>query len=841
MCLVYDCSYGSQFKQLGDSRVTDSAQFIAHRREATRGYPAEEQELCDHLNAVSTYAGRFARKIGLENIGVLLGLLHDLGKYSPAFQRYIRSALGLLNPDIDEDYVDSARLRGKIDHSTAGAQWLWEKIADQGAKSYLLAQVICLCLVSHHGGLIDCLHPSGEKKLRLRIRKDTEQTHLHESIENADSAVIEKAVSLIDKEVLSQSWSRFPQIVIGKYGQHENEKLNHFRIGFLVRFLFSCLVDADRIDSANFENPGQKSFRMQDKADWDIPIDRLETKLAGFTRKEPIDSIRAKISESCYSRSSEPQGIYTLTVPTGGGKTLASMRYALHHAKKHNLDRIIYVIPYTTIIEQNAEAIRDVLEYENDPAPWILEHHSNLEPEKQSWRSKVTSENWDAPIVFTTMVQFLEAMFSGGTRSVRHLHAMANAVIVFDEIQSLPIQCVHLFCNGLQWLVDNAKTTAVLCTATQPLLDKLHDPENGQLFIPDEYELVNDTQELFANLKRVDIHDCCKSSGWSEDDIVELILKQYSDKGNCLVIVNTKRWAKALYKRCRDALKKTEGLYHLSTSMCPAHRKIKLKEIRALLDKEQPVICISTQLIEAGVDVDFNCVIRYLAGLDSIAQAAGRCNRNGRHAKADVYIINPDDENLRMLPEINEGREITRRIINEYGKENLLSPEAIKAYFNYYFYNRKHLMTYPTSDPRAERNDNLLNLLSTNQWNNGRETDPRLSTVTLQQSFKTAGEIFAAIEAPTRSVIVPFDEKGRELIGELYSELEPGAMRKLLRRAQQYSVNVFPNVWRELNSLGKGALNQVPNEDVFCVNEQFYSDVYGLDTEPSNEMPLQNI
>jgi CRISPR-associated helicase cas3 len=234
-------------------------------------------------------------------------------------------------------------------------------------------------------------------------------------------------------------------------------------------FLFSCLIDADRINSSDFEREAQKEIRrLTEKPDWQTAIDQLETKLAGFENRYPIDGIRRRISGDCLKRAVDFQGIYTLTVLTGGGKTLASLRYALHHAQKHNLDRIIYIIPYTSIIDQNAQAVREILG-EN----WVLEHHSNLEPEKQSWQDKLLSENWDKPIVFTTMVQFLDAWFGGCTRGARHIHPMTNSVLIFDEIQTLPIKCVHLFCNVLNWLTTFGKSTAVLCTATQPLLGEL--------------------------------------------------------------------------------------------------------------------------------------------------------------------------------------------------------------------------------------------------------------------------------------------------------------------------------------------------------------------------------
>jgi len=309
-----------------------------------------------------------------------------------------------------------------------------------------------------------------------------------------------------------------------QHGQAISGTVTHFYVGFWTRFLFSCLIDADRINSADFENPYQASYRNK-AVSWDIAINRLELFLteqqSTATNDFNINAIRRTISDACKNRAKDAQGIYTLTVPTGGGKTYASLRYALHHAKQHGLERIFYIIPYTSIIEQNADAIRKAIEQDGDANPWVLEHHSNLEPENQTWHSKLSAENWDAPIVMTTMVQFLETLFSGGTRGVRRLHQLANSVIIFDEIQTLPINCTHLFCNALNFLTTYTNTSAVLCTATQPLLDKLKSPENGQLLIPKENELIDDVSLLFDQLKRVEIDNKTKPEGWSKEEIAD--------------------------------------------------------------------------------------------------------------------------------------------------------------------------------------------------------------------------------------------------------------------------------------------------------------------------------
>lgn len=798
---------------------------IAHRREADQ----VAQSVREHLVEVSLICRSLAEKIGVPEAGELLGLLHDFGKYSQEFQAYIQSATGMLNPDLDDDYVDSAALKGKIDHSSAGAQWIWKQLTKPERSvigQELVGQILALCLASHHSGLIDCLKPDGKKGFGERMSKADEKTHLQKCIDISDREITKKLELLVSPTLIRDCLQQISKLI----DQNKPDGIaSQFYIGLWTRFLFSCLVDADRINSADFETPANAKARQQNQVDWQVAIDRLESKLAALSPKHEIDTIRRNISESCKARAAAPQGIYTLTVPTGGGKTYSSIRFALHHAKKHSLDRIIYIIPYTSIIEQNAQAIRELLEKEGDERAWVLEHHSNLEPEKTTWRDKLIAENWDAPIVFTTMVQFLDTLFNGGTRGARRMHQLARSVLIFDEIQTLPINCVHLFCNAINFLVSHAGTTTVLCTATQPLLDKLKSAEKGQLEIPAENELVEDVGVLFDQLKRVSISNKVRpNDGWTESELAELALAEFENKGSCLVIVNTKKWAQQLYTRSKEQVD-SGSLFHLSTSLCPAHRKQILKEVRERLDNKLPVLCISTQLIEAGVDVDFASVIRFLAGLDSIAQAAGRCNRNGSLPQATVHVVNPREESIDLLKDIKEGRDTSLRVLSEKADADLLDPDVMNLYFAYYFYRRADVMTYPVKARQAGRDDSLLNLLSNNPRNVG-----RTSPLQLRQSFSTAGKIFQAIDAPTQAVIVPYGE-GEDIIAGLCAAPEPAKAYELLKGAQKYSVNVFPNIWKQLRE--QRAIYPVQEgEEIYCLHKEYYSPKFGLSTEEVNSM-----
>lgn len=808
-----------------------------------------QQLLIDHLLETSTISGQLAAKLNLGFVGELLGLMHDFGKYSRKFQKYIHDETGLFNPDLDDE--ESTPNGSKVDHSTAGAQWVYRELRKFGAEQgigELFGQMLGLCIASHHGeGLIDCLDGEGNPKWIERFNKTDELTHLAACERNADEVVQQKAYELAGENLMRSLLNAVKPILSN---QTINNKIKEFYLGCLTRFLFSCLIDADRINSSDFEREAQKEVRrLTEKTDWQTAIDQLEAKLAGFENRYPIDEIRRRISDDCLKRAADSQGIYTLTVPTGGGKTLASLRYALHHAQKHNLDRIIYIIPYTSIIDQNAQAVREILGKD-----WVLEHHSNLEPEKQSWQDKLLSENWDKPIVFTTMVQFLDAWFGGGTRGVRHIHPMTNAVLIFDEIQTLPVKCVHLFCNVLNWLTTFGKSTAVLCTATQPLLGESslqNFPEGkresiaarGLLKQPAHAEIMGTNEqreELYKKLSRVEIRFNEKAGGWNVEEAGTFLLEQFQTTPSCLFIVNTKKWAQELYQYCQRQNVPPEALFHLSTNQCAAHRKAIFDTIKGCLKNKEPVICISTQLIEAGVDISMACVIRALGGLDSIAQAAGRCNRHGeKEGKGQVWVLNLQEQDFtRILPDIQAGKTHAERVFRDFAGQDILQPAAMERYFEYYFYQRSDEMSYSVKNSAT---GSLLDWLSDNALNPyGEKNDKRSKPLPLlMQSFKSAGRAFQAIDAPTHAVIVPYGE-GAELIAKLCGEWDPKEMHRALQKAQRYSVNVFPNVWGKLQK--ENALHEtIEGSGIYYLNERYYNDEFGLSLNETSEMTFYDL
>jgi CRISPR-associated endonuclease/helicase Cas3 len=808
---------------------------IAHFRKKDQ----KPQYLYEHLENVSTITGILAGKIALKEAGMIMGLLHDLGKGSEEFQNYIRSAIGLLDPDAD-GYMDANTKKGRIDHSTAGAQIIFQTLHHGGLESQLASQVLSLCIASHHSGLIDCLSPDGIDLYNKRIEKQDEFTHLAEVTCDLSQEESQKIHELLNSEIL---WKQINQKLRLLKEESDSRDTYAFKCGLLIRFLFSCLIDADRLDTADFESPSNQDFRNYGQYHpWQTLIDRLDIKLREFESKEDkneVDDLRNHVSQSCYEFSKQDQGIYQLTVPTGGGKTLASLRFALNHAAHHNLERIIYVIPYTSIIDQNANEVRKILEDKDNRGKYldrvVLEHHSNLTPEEESYRHNLLSENWDAPVIFTTQVQFLEALFGSKTRGARRMHQLAKSVIIFDEVQTIPVRCVHIFNIALRFLVHDCGSTIVLCTATQPLLDRV-EPVHRSLTIKPENKMITE-----GKIKRYEISDHRKPEGWTDEEVADLAEQELQKLGSVLIIVNTKKSARSLYKVIQN--RRFADVYHLSTNMCPAHRLKVLEEVKEKIDK-QPVICVSTQLIEAGVDIDFGSVIRYLAGLDSIIQAAGRCNRNGQRPIGNVLVVNPRDENIDQLIDIRKGKEQAERVFDEFidhpeaFDHDRSGRNAIETYYKYYFYDRKEEMCYRVDrNSPAGRDDDLFNLLGLNKISlcEYQRINNSLPGIAFRQSFKTAAEAFHAIDSATRGVVVPFGKEGEQIIADLCGAFDLEKQYGLVKKAQRYAVNMFPQEFKRM--VEKKAIQEVQEgAGIFYLDGQYYSNQFGWSEDSVNVM-----
>ncbi len=807
------------------------------------------QLLSEHLSGVAGQCSEMAKKLGLEKAGELIGLLHDLGKATKTFQNYMLSFVS------DGEARDD--LRGKIDHSTAGAQCLLANIhnAQKGdSLEGIVARFLAVCIASHHSGLIDCLEPDGNDKLTQRLEKPDRSTRLVEAWTKLDPSVKSRAEALMRDPGLVAEVRHAIAGLATSFDKGEGDK--DVQLGLLLRLFFSCLIDADRTNTADFEKPAATAHRQNQAYEtWEKLLERLDRNLSQMNAGGSVNGIRRQVSDECFRAADRPAGIFTLTVPTGGGKTLSALRFALEHARRHALDRIIFVSPYISIVDQNAAVARSILEPEGVPyASVVLEHHSNVQDDPNDevgqpdlWRRRVLAENWDAPVVFTTSIQVLEALFGSGTRAVRRLHAMARAVIVFDEVQTLPIKMVHLFNNAINLLTSHCGSTVVLCTATQPLLETVSKAK-GAARLGNPPGLVSSPQQLFEQLKRYEVFDLTdRPEGWQIADVAELALTEAQKYGSCLVIVNTKKDARELFQSLREQAGANALVVHLSTGMCPAHRVEKLEELCAQLPNatgNQPVISVSTQLIEAGVDIDFACVIRDLAGLDSITQAAGRCNRHGaRSTSGRVHIVELPEPPA-QLDEIRQGRTVARELLGQWRRTNpgrmfpLDDPQQMTEYYNRTFYRRRDEMSYSVGPAEADRDTTLLELLGANLLakDYAQKSSQGLHRSLLLQSFQTANNAFALI-ANTQGIVVPYTDEGRGIVNQLAASFDLESEWQLLRKAQRFTLSVYASKFKELEK--KGAVYEVqPGSGVYCLRSEFYDSAFGLRDEAG---PLEDL
>jgi CRISPR-associated endonuclease/helicase Cas3 len=603
----------------------------------------------------------------------------------------------------------------------------------------------------------------------------------------------------------------------------------------IARFLLSCLIDGDHTNSADFE----RGTKVKNKpVNWNIISEKLEKEINRLNDEnkssENIKEIRRQISDDCArAGQTRRKGCYKLEVPTGGGKTLASFRFAVEMAKRHGADRIIYCIPFTTIIEQNASTIRKIVETDkSDKGEMVLEHHSNISQtsnytKEEFNQTELYMQSWDIPIIFTTNVQILEILFGRGTTDIRKLHQLANSIIIFDEIQALPIKCVHLFNNAINYLVDFCNTTVVLCTATQPLLGRVNE-KNGSLKISENSNIVKNRDMIANVLKRVEIIPELKGNTepYSNEAITKKAIDFAGKNNNCLVVCNTTKSAKEIFQIINNQTNKELHLYHLSARMMPIHRKAVLQQIKNKLDTKQKIILVSTQVIEAGIDIDFNCGIRALAGLDSIIQAAGRINRNGKlkdkngvPQKGELHIYN-FDENIKTLPYIENGKKITKDILKKFPNIDLLDTKMMNAYYDHLFWKQEKEMKY-----RIDHENNLLDLLSENKKQKN-END-----LILTQSFKAASDNFKVIDGIASPVCIEV-ERVRDIIGEInkINKLDFKEKYKLIKELHKYSVNIYPNQFKGLTAIKQ--IKRINNDlDIYSISDCYYDKNFGITEE----------
>lgn len=777
--------------------------------------PKRIQTVEEHLKEVGQIAGKLGEPLRMGNLAYLAGVFHDLGKWRKRFSDYLEKAVE--NPG-------SVR-RGEVNHSSAGAIYIYRRYYYGDEIRRLTAQLIATAILSHHG-LMDCVSPEGVDCFHKRI-EDLSSLDYDEVMENFYN-------SNLDESYLDHCFEAAVEEVGQIRSKIEQKHLSpSFTIGMIERMLLSMVIDADRLDTAMFTGNRKQYVEVGCKeALWNELCNQLECYLKGFSKEDSISLIRKRVSEECFQFAKYSTGIYRLSVPTGGAKTLGSLRYALQHVVRpeHRKERIFYIGPFLSILEQNSQVFRNAL----GEGDFLLEHHSNVviediegEGTEEYNRYSLLAENWDAPMIVTTFVQFLNTLFSDSTQSVRRLYRLSNSVVIIDEIQSLPIQMIGMFNLAMNFLSTMCNTTVILCSATQPILEQLKPPI--QLGNPDD--IIRDKVKLYQELKRVCVEE--KKGILTTEMLCKFMVKLLKEQDDILLILNTKAAAKAAFTVLEQYYKNAEEsvhLYHLSTNMCGEHRLTVINEIKKNLKKKK-LICVSTSLIEAGVDLSFNTVIRSFAGLDSIAQAAGRCNRHGEVEEGVVYLIHYKEEALGHLEQIQKGATCSKGIVELFQKNpekyhhDLLSPEALEAFYQSYYYDssQQRKMSYPVN----QQGFSLLDLLARNQKGIMalKEDQRAQNRLMMYQAFKTAGKNFEVIARGTTGVVVPYGQ-GKTIIKELLDVSRDGDIKGMLRRTQRFSVNLYA---RQIERLGNmGAIHFVEDIGVWVMAEGFYHENLGI-------------
>lgn len=702
------------------------------------------QTVSDHLKNVAKLSGEFAKDFGAENTAYVCGMLHDVGKCSREFQDR------LLNNG------------PKVDHSTAGA------IEVGNLYGRLFKIVLGYIICGHHSGLMD--YGSEESGLKLRFNKEIPKYEVEYMDINID---------------VKQLTRELPKKMSGHNG---------FTLGFYIRMLYSCLVDADFLDTEEFMDI-EASKKRKGNEGFFVLNQLFESYMKRKNRNSSmskINSYRHEIYKDCIKAANQGVNLFSLTVPTGGGKTLSSMAFALQHLKHNNLKKIICVIPYTSIIEQNAKQYKDIFGEEN-----VLEHHNNFDfsevkkDTESDWDSsskrsqytleklKYASENWDIPIIVTTNVQFFESLFANKSSRCRKIHNISNSIVIIDEAQMMPTKFLKPTLNALTELVNNYNTSVVLTTATKPEF-----PDD--ILKEKPKEIMDEPEKLYDALKRVKVNYLGKLN---DENLVERI----DNLERVLVVVNTRKHAEELYEKADK-----NNLFHLSANMCPAHISKLLQKIKTKLKNKEPCKIISTQLIECGVDISLPVVYRALSGIDSIAQAAGRCNREGETDLGQVYVFESAEDYGKAIMYQSRTAECGRQVLEQF--EDPLSLQAISKYFELLY------------DAEKDRLD------AKNIIDNFEERAKELAF-----SFKKTAKDYKLIDE-TESLIIPYNDDAIKLIENLkYSEYPNAIARKL----QKYTISIHRNKLDELTA--EGVIININNQFmVLACTEGFYDKNLGL-------------
>lgn len=789
------------------------------------------------------------------SIGLLIGYLHDIGKCSSVWQNYL----------FQSHFFPGSVLK-KIPHAKYGSYYLIDKFLFRDDnipknKKRLLIELCSMIIYGHHSGMSDMISFETEEYFIDNLASG------FKDISKPELDIYKDILNILDKPFMDEIERLFYAsldelgIIYPNFGLMQNkQQKSHFWLDayYWLRIFQSILIDADREDSMESVGDFVVKSSLQTTENGDVKVKKMisvfEKNLAKKSKRiNPLQKLREEVSLKCLSSSFGESGIHRLTVPTGGGKTFASLRYALHHAHLHNKERIIYVIPYTSVIAQNVKATRWIMDCPvNGEDDFILEHHCNycndfidksdFDKEKLSKEHEHFEETWDMPIIFTTGVQFMNTVFSQSNTDARRMTRLSNAVIIFDEVQTFPHKVHNLFNTLLNFIKDNMNSEILLCTATQPLLNNVVKRSGKNYAVPVKIdgEVISNYQHLFANTQRATI--TLENDPMSVSDIVEkskqnaLIKDIYRDgticAGSAMVIANSKEHTLYLYKEAKNDVR--FDIYHLSTSMYVGHRNRVIDEIvNKLQDKkrEKPLLLFTTPLIEAGVDIDFGCVIRCKAGFVSIKQSEGRCNRENEKTNSRIFIVQPDLAFAKKNPpSLSEDIFATNTTFdhcrgNSSQYNGILDEKLVNYYYHSLYSGKcKEFFDYPIDEKH-----NIIELISDNSKkakSYGLKTNNKSVDCVLRGSYREAQKAFRLIDDFSCSAIVECAES-KSLIDELKNCTNKKELKKLLRKSSSFQITFTPSTREKLIS-NNSLLSLRSDIEIEYVVENSYHNSYGL-------------
>ena len=783
-----------------------------------------EQSLKEHCLNVAEYATESIGSLGVYYTVYLAGVLHDLGKAKLEFVEYIEKA-----------YRGERVERGSVNHTFAGVIWLFEKYHTTSSSKWerLACEIIGYAVGSHHG-IFDCVDLDGKNGFLHRLKKDKKELFYEETLHNYfENVVSEDFLDKIFQKAVYETRSFFEKAIKVFDGTEV-----FFQVSMLVRLVLSAVIYGDRRDTSEFM--GQLTASKGQKTDWGTQRKYLEQKMEQFGKATAINAVREDISRQCANAAQRPSGIYRLKVPTGGGKTLCTLRYALAHAEKYNKKRILFIIPLLSVLDQNVKVIKEFIHDEKE----VLEHHSNVIKNLETNGEELDhyeylADSWNYPIIVSTLVQLLNILFSQQTSAIGRMQALCDSVIVIDEVQSLPKKITIMFNMAMNFLQEFCNATIVLSSATQPCFEDLKWP----IHLAKNPDLVRLTWEQLQVFKRSDVINHTDAYGMDWEECAAFCEELIQQHDSLLVVCNTKAEARILFEKLQGRAEASWDIYHLSTSMCQEHRWDVMEELHGSLRKvrgnteKRKVVCISTQLIEAGVDISFECVIRVLAGLDNLAQTAGRCNRSNEYGHAGkVYLINLKNENLSMLKEIKKAQNSTRKVLNIWkdDKVNILEEQVIRKFYQFLFKETETEIKYPIKD--YDTTIYLAELLSNK---NKSACNSRNAGYVLHQPFKTIGRNFKIFDHNTTDILVPYGEGANiaeqlSIMQERWFEVEK--LRGIMQQAKKFSISIYE--WQKERLEQAGMLYTILDGRVLVLDKRAYDEHFGLIV--TDEQPAEN-